>query len=84
MLKTSQYLPPQLELGIFLTNSLCKIEVTKFNLNQKGERTKALNLVDYEKLKCVSVPDHGSGLNQGCAGLNQGSAAQNLNWGSSC
>ena len=22
-----------------LTNSLCKIEVTKFNLNQKGERT---------------------------------------------
>ena len=25
----------------------------------------------------VSVPDHGSGLNQG-------SAAQNLNWGSSC
>ena len=32
----------------------------------------------------VNVPDHGSRLNQGCAGLNQGSAAQNLNWGSSC
>ena len=29
----------------------------------------------------VSVPDEDSELNEGCAGLNQGSAAQMLNWG---
>ena len=31
--------------------------------------------------KYVFVPDQGSELNQGCAGLNQGSAAQMLNRG---
>ena len=40
--------------------------------------------VSSEPTKRAYVPHHGSGLNQGCAGLNQGSAAQNLNWGSSC
>ena len=32
-------------------------------------------------LHCRDVPDQGSELNQGCAGLNQDSAAQMLNRG---
>ena len=32
----------------------------------------------------VIVPDQGSELNQGCAGLNQGSAAEMLNQGNHC
>ena len=49
------------------------------NKNSKKQNDSFTIFADCKRENSANVPDQGSKLNQGCAGLNQGSAAQMLN-----